>query len=701
MSPAAVLDIDGTLVDTNYHHAIAWYRAFRQHGELLPDLAHPPAYRHGRRPARGARSAATQVEEEKGDDIRSAEKALYMALIEEVEPLHGARELIVDLKESGHAVVLASSAKADEVEHYLDLLDARELADGWTTSADVEATKPEPDLVVAALEKAGSDERRDGRRLDLRLRGRRARRDRDDRRAHGRLLRAGAARRGRRSGLPFDRRAARVARLDGARPRSSRQDSCRGGPARQLPGQARLREDPGAQGARAQEDAGAALRRAGAQRPSPALGPAPRARRHARLLGAAARRPGAPGREPARGPDRGPPARLPRVRGRHPEGRVRRRHDEGLGQRHLRCGEVPRRRGDRDLRRRAPARPLRALPHARQGLAHPPHGPARGPGLPAHAGPARADARPQRQAALERAGLRLRGQVGRHPHDPLLGPRPHHAAGPQLLRLHPALPGGARVLARAGRAAADPRRRGRRLRRAGQAELRAAPVAHAPRLGFGRPPAHARHPGHLRDLRPALPRRPADAAARLRGPAHAARGARARGTVLAHARLPPRRGQRAARGDPPARHRGRDREAPRQPLRARPARLALDQGQERVDPGRRDRRLDAGRGRPQQHDRRARGGRHGGRQARLRRQGRHRLHGGDARAPQARAGAAPARHEPLRGPPAAQGHGLRGAHGWSPAVEFREWTGSGTLRAPSFKGLRPDKDPQECTREAG
>jgi HAD superfamily hydrolase (TIGR01549 family) len=95
------------------------------------------------------------VEQEKGDDVRSAEKALYMAMIEEVEPLYGARELIIDLKESGHAVVLASSAKQQEVDHYLDLLDARDLADGWTTSADVEATKPEPDLVVAALEKAG------------------------------------------------------------------------------------------------------------------------------------------------------------------------------------------------------------------------------------------------------------------------------------------------------------------------------------------------------------------------------------------------------------------------------------------------------------------------------------------------------------------------------------------------------------------
>jgi HAD superfamily hydrolase (TIGR01549 family) len=154
MTLAAILDVDGTLVDTNYHHAIAWYRAFRQHGELLPIWR---IHRHigmGGDQLVGA-LCGERVEQEKGDDIRSAETALYMAMIEEVEPLHGARELIVDLKESGHAVVLASSAKAQEVDHYLDLLEARDLADGWTTSADVEATKPEPDLVVAALEKAG------------------------------------------------------------------------------------------------------------------------------------------------------------------------------------------------------------------------------------------------------------------------------------------------------------------------------------------------------------------------------------------------------------------------------------------------------------------------------------------------------------------------------------------------------------------
>jgi HAD superfamily hydrolase (TIGR01509 family) len=78
-----------------------------------------------------------------------------MTMIHEVRPLPDARRLIEALKERGHVVVLASSAKQEEIDHYLDLLDARQIADAWTSSADVENTKPEPDLVQAARDKAG------------------------------------------------------------------------------------------------------------------------------------------------------------------------------------------------------------------------------------------------------------------------------------------------------------------------------------------------------------------------------------------------------------------------------------------------------------------------------------------------------------------------------------------------------------------
>ena len=133
---------------------IAWYRAFKRHDIVLPLWR---IHRHigmGGDQVVGA-LAGEDVELKRGDDIRGAEKELYLELIEEVEPFEGAHGLIETLKKRGHPGVLASSAKAEEVDRYLDLLDARQLADGWTTSADVEATKPHPDLVIAAVEKAG------------------------------------------------------------------------------------------------------------------------------------------------------------------------------------------------------------------------------------------------------------------------------------------------------------------------------------------------------------------------------------------------------------------------------------------------------------------------------------------------------------------------------------------------------------------
>ena len=155
-TPVAILDVDGTLVDTNYHHAIAWYRAFRQHGLVLP------LWRIHRHIGMGgdqlvAALAGDGTEEREGDDIRAAETALYLALIDEVQPFRDSRELLVDLRARGASVVLASSAKAAEVDHYLDLLDARDLAEAWTTSADVERTKPAPDLVQSALDKLGAE----------------------------------------------------------------------------------------------------------------------------------------------------------------------------------------------------------------------------------------------------------------------------------------------------------------------------------------------------------------------------------------------------------------------------------------------------------------------------------------------------------------------------------------------------------------
>jgi HAD superfamily hydrolase (TIGR01549 family) len=156
MPGIAILDVDGTLVDTNYHHAIAWFRAF-----LTKDVV-VPIWRVHRHIGMGgdqlvAAVAGDEVEAQHGDDIREAESEQYKELIGEVRTMEGSRELIEDLRERDNIVVLASSAKEWEVEHYIELLDAEPIIDAYTTSADVESTKPEPDLIKAALDKADAD----------------------------------------------------------------------------------------------------------------------------------------------------------------------------------------------------------------------------------------------------------------------------------------------------------------------------------------------------------------------------------------------------------------------------------------------------------------------------------------------------------------------------------------------------------------
>jgi phosphoglycolate phosphatase-like HAD superfamily hydrolase len=146
------VDIDGTLVDTNYQHTLAWGRAFADNGVAIP------LWRLHRHNGMGGDQfvgavAGDDVERRLGDAIRASESGYYAALIDEVRPLPGASDLLEGLRRLGYGVVLASSAKQEDLDHYLDLLDARGLVDAWTSEEDVEQTKPEPDLVSAAVAK--------------------------------------------------------------------------------------------------------------------------------------------------------------------------------------------------------------------------------------------------------------------------------------------------------------------------------------------------------------------------------------------------------------------------------------------------------------------------------------------------------------------------------------------------------------------
>ena len=152
MPDTAIFDVDGTLVDTNYQHALAWYRAFRRFDITLP------LWQLHRGIGMGGDNFVThvageQIEEQYGSKLREAWTAEFDEFIGEVQPFAAARPLLQEIKKRGFKLVLASSGKAQHVEAFLDLIGGRDFADAWTTSDDVESSKPSPDLVSTALAK--------------------------------------------------------------------------------------------------------------------------------------------------------------------------------------------------------------------------------------------------------------------------------------------------------------------------------------------------------------------------------------------------------------------------------------------------------------------------------------------------------------------------------------------------------------------
>jgi HAD superfamily hydrolase (TIGR01549 family) len=147
---ALLFDIDGTLVDSTYHHALAWQRAFHSLDVSVP------LFRIHRSVGMGgdklvAHVAGDSVEEELGDRLRSQWREQYVAIKEEVLPLPGAADLVHRVVRAGYSVALASSGEPEFSTEAVTMLGIGDDVSALVTSADVEASKPDPDLVGETL----------------------------------------------------------------------------------------------------------------------------------------------------------------------------------------------------------------------------------------------------------------------------------------------------------------------------------------------------------------------------------------------------------------------------------------------------------------------------------------------------------------------------------------------------------------------
>jgi HAD superfamily hydrolase (TIGR01509 family) len=153
---AVLFDVDGTLVDTNYLHTVAWWEAFAQAGHDIPMA---PIHRSIGMGSDKMLDALLPRDRDKSadDDISTAHSALYSVYWSRLRPLPGAARLLRACHDQGLRVVLASSAAPDELEKLRAVLDSDDAIDAATSAGDAESSKPAPDLVEVALKQAQAE----------------------------------------------------------------------------------------------------------------------------------------------------------------------------------------------------------------------------------------------------------------------------------------------------------------------------------------------------------------------------------------------------------------------------------------------------------------------------------------------------------------------------------------------------------------
>jgi HAD superfamily hydrolase (TIGR01509 family) len=149
--PGVLFDVDGTLVDSNYLHVVAWWQAFRAYGH---DVAMTDIHRHV---GQGANRLVASLLDREDEEVVQAHTDFYGQWMHRARAFPGAADLLRAVDSHGLRVVLATSASELEAKHLQRALDADDVVAALTNKDDVDASKPEPDIVEAALKKGNVD----------------------------------------------------------------------------------------------------------------------------------------------------------------------------------------------------------------------------------------------------------------------------------------------------------------------------------------------------------------------------------------------------------------------------------------------------------------------------------------------------------------------------------------------------------------
>lgn len=152
--PGVVFDVDGTLVDSNYLHVMAWHCAFRDKQVVVP------MRRIHQLIGMGSDLLVKEAIGRSLDGAAESHAEHYRRLSGTVQPLEGASDLLRAIRGMGLGVVLASSGDRRDVDDAIDMLGVSDILDGSTSADDAEEAKPSPDIVQAAVERADLDPQR-------------------------------------------------------------------------------------------------------------------------------------------------------------------------------------------------------------------------------------------------------------------------------------------------------------------------------------------------------------------------------------------------------------------------------------------------------------------------------------------------------------------------------------------------------------